>query len=105
MSTSCQRRFRVRRLVMVLLGLVLAGALPATGADRQDAPRAAAEATLTLVEAADAERPGRVVLEVAPAQADDPADAVRLRAVLIGPLPGEGRREIYAFTAGLRFPT
>ncbi|MFQ5719488.1 MAG: hypothetical protein ACE5IK_08045, partial [Acidobacteriota bacterium] len=57
-----------------------------------------------LAEAADAKRPGRVVLEVAPAQADDPTDTVRLRAVLIGPLPGEGRREIYAFTAGLRFP-
>ena len=62
-------------------------------------------ATLTYSETA--RGLGAVVLEVAEPAPQDPADSVRLQAVLLGPLGAEGKEDpggIYAFSAVLRYP-
>lgn len=47
---------------------------------------------------------GTVRLELVPSLASDPAGSLRLRAVLQGPLSGEGATDLYAFNAVLRLP-
>ncbi len=47
---------------------------------------------------------GTVRLELVPALDSDPAGSLRLRAVLHGPLSGEGTEDLYAFNAVLRLP-
>ncbi|MFQ5669172.1 MAG: hypothetical protein ACE5HD_01480 [Acidobacteriota bacterium] len=50
-----------------------------------------------------ADGPGTVILEVDHRETGDPPDTVRIRAVLNGPLRGEGAEDLYALSAGIRF--
>ena len=59
------------------------------------------EADLTRAQAG--EEPGMVWLEMAEKEPGDPADAVRLQAVLAGPLEGDGAQDLYALNAVLRY--
>lgn len=59
------------------------------------------EAELTRAPAG--EEPGRVWLELAEKEPGDPADSVRLQAVLAGPLEGEDAQDLYAFNAVLLY--
>ncbi len=64
---------------------------------------AAGAATLTLPDAPAG--PGMVRLELADPEAGDPPGALRLRAVLAGPLEGEGAADLFALNAVLVYPS
>jgi hypothetical protein len=58
----------------------------------------------SLTHSAQDDGPGTVRLELVPALDSDPAGSLRLRAVLQGPLAGEGAGDVYAFSAVLHLP-
>ena len=107
MWSSRHRPSAVWRLLAAggLAGLV---ALAATPGEEPSSPPEPSDpiprVTLTLQETGAADETGRVILEVVPSESDDPDDSVRLQAVLVGPLKGKGGNDVFAFTAGLRFP-
>lgn len=75
----------------ILAMLILGGAMAPAGA-------------ATLTHSAQDDGPGSVRLELVPTLASDPAGSLRLRAVLRGPLTGEGAADVYAFSAVLHLP-
>lgn len=109
MKSSRQRPRVVGRLLAAVSigGLVTAGGF-VTMAMEQESPPAdpavpAFHVTLTLQDSAAKSPTGRVVLEVVPLEPGDPDEAVRLQAVVVGPLPGKGGDDVFALSVGLTY--
>jgi hypothetical protein len=85
--------------VLLLFSVSQAGAFPQAPAESDHL--VIREAGLTRAQPG--EEPGTVWLELAEKEPGDPDDAVRLQAVLAGPLEGEGAQDLYALNAVLAY--
>ena len=93
-------------LIATSLAALAAGPVPAAEETGSTPARTTSPSvTLTVQETGESPAAGRVILEVAQPEPEDPPDAVRLQAVLVGPLEGPGSDDLFAFTAGLLFPS
>jgi hypothetical protein len=93
--TRVKFMFAAMQAVLILAGSSEPALAGSSGSELQDA---------YLTHSAQDAGGGTVRLELVPALASDPAGSLRLRAVLQGPLSGEGATDLYAFNAVLRLP-